>query len=217
MSYPMRLIVAVTLALVAFAPSSVHAQDPPPRIGPFVVDLHATVPRFPSDDSQLAASRGVSPAQLPGSGLGIQAGAHLYVLRVKAVTFGLGAEYAIGRSSQTPDVSSGLAPTEERFTTFAPELSLNFGNGHGWSYLSGGLGTSTWAIVPEGKQPGPADQERLKTLNYGGGARWFAKPHLAFSLDIRIYVMSPGTPFFEDALGGPRTNLLVIGAGISLK
>jgi hypothetical protein len=213
----MRLTVVVVLVLAVFRSSSARAQDPPPRIGPFVVDLHASVPRFPGDDSQLALSRGLSPAQLPGSGLGIQAGAHVYLLRVKAITFGLGAEFATGRASQMPDASSGLAPTEERFTTFSPQLSLNFGNGHGWSYLSGGLGTSTWAIVAEGQPKGPADLERLKTLNYGGGARWFAKSHLAFSLDVRIYVLSPGTPYFPPALGSPRTNLLVIGAGISVK
>ncbi|MBW8866650.1 MAG: hypothetical protein JF610_04830 [Acidobacteria bacterium] len=214
----MRCVIGPLLALFALASSPAVAQEPPPPpIGPFVIDLHGTFPRFPSDSSQLALSRGLSVAQLPGSGLGIQVGAHLYFLRVKAITFGVGAEVATGRSSQTPDPTSTLAPTEEHFSTFSPQLSFNFGNGHGWSYLSGGLGRANWAIVPVGAEKGPADLEVLKTLNYGGGARWFAKPHLAFSLDVRIYVISPGTPYFEGALGGPRTNLLVIGAGISVK
>jgi hypothetical protein len=213
----MRGVIGLLLALIALAPSPAVAQEPPPPIGPFVIDLHGTFPRFPSDSSQLALSRGLSVAQLPGSGLGIQVGAHLYFLRVKAITFGVGAEVATGRSSQTPDPASTLAPTEEHFSTFSPQLSFNFGNGRGWSYLSGGLGRSNWAIVPVGLEKGPADLEVLKTLNYGGGARWFARPHLAFSLDVRIYVISPGTPYFEGAAGGPRTNLLVIGAGISVK
>jgi hypothetical protein len=217
-----RRVIGLLLALVALASSPVVAQEPPPPIGPFVIDLHGTFPRFPSDSPQLALSRGLSVAQLPGSGLGVQVGAHLYFLRFKAITFGIGAEVATGRSSQTPapssaDPSSTLAPTEEHFSTFSPQLSFNFGNGHGWSYLSGGVGRSNWAIVPVGVEKGPADLEVLKTLNYGGGARWFAKPHLAFSLDVRIYVISPGTPYFEGAAGGPRTNLLVIGAGISVK
>jgi hypothetical protein len=53
----MRLVVlsiAISLGLLVARPAA--AQDPPPRIGPFVVDLHATVPRFPQDP-QLAASR----------------------------------------------------------------------------------------------------------------------------------------------------------------
>ena len=28
-------------------------------------------------------------------------------------------------------------------------------------------------------------------LNYGGGARWFNSPHLAFTFDIRFYAISP--------------------------
>jgi hypothetical protein len=213
----MRCVFGLLLALFALAGSPAVAQEPPPPIGPFVIDLHGTFPRFPSDSSQLALSRGLSVAQLPGSGLGVQVGAHLYFLHIKAITFGVGAEVATGRSSQTQEPPSTLAPTEEHFSTFSPQLSFNFGHGRGWSYLSGGLGRSNWAIVPVGQEKGPADLEVLKTLNYGGGARWFVKPHLAFSLDVRIYVIGPGTPYFEGALGGPRTNLLVIGAGISVK
>jgi len=213
----MRRLFPILLGVLLLSSASASAQEPPPRIGPFVIDFHATVPRFPDDNAQLATSRGLSPAQLPGTGLGVQVGAHFYVFRLKVITFGLGAEVSTGRSSQTPDPSSGLAPTEEHFSTFSPQLSFNFGNGHGWSYLSGGLGASNWSIVPEGKEKGPADLERLKTLNYGGGARWFAKPHLAFSLDVRIYVISPGTAYFPPALGSPHMNLLVIGAGISVK
>jgi hypothetical protein len=213
----MRRLIGPVLALLVLSSSPALAQEPPPPIGPFVIDLHATVPRFPGDDPQLAASHGLSTAQLPGRGLGLQVGAHLYFLHVKAITFGVGAEIATGSSSQTPDSTSTLAPSEEHFSTISPQLSFNFGNGHGWSYLSGGLGRSTWAILPTGIEKGPADLEPLKTLNYGGGARWFAKPHLAFSLDVRIYVISPGTPYFPPALGSPRTNLLIIGAGISVK
>ena len=38
-----------------------------------------------------------------------------------------------------------------------------------------------------------ADEEPLKTINYGGGARWFTKTHLAFSFDVRFYAINPGT------------------------
>src|SRR4029079_13721399 len=119
----MRCVVGLLVECFAFASSPAVAQEPPPPIGPFVIDLHGTFPRFPSDSSQLALSRGLSVAQLPGSGLGVQASAHLYFLRLKAITFGIGAEVATGRASQTPDPTSTLAPTEEHFSTFSPQLS----------------------------------------------------------------------------------------------
>jgi hypothetical protein len=71
--------------------------------------------------------------------------------------------------------------------------------------------------VPEGSQPGPADEESLKTLNWGGGARWFAKSHLAFSFDVRFYAINPGVSSLPGKNGSPRTTFIVIGAGISLK
>ena len=66
--------------------------------------------------------------------------------------------------------------------------------------------------MPDGQQPLPADEERLTTINYGGGARWFAKPHLAFTFDVRFHGHHPGTP--QGGLpGSPRMTMLIIGAG----
>ena len=214
----MRLVVlsiAISIGLLVARPAA--AQDPPPRIGPFVVDLHATVPRFPQDP-QLAASRGMDLLELPGSGLGLQIGVHVYPIRWRAVTFGVGGEFTTGRARQTPTAAqTSLRPATERFTAVAPQLSFNFGTGNGWSYISGGLGPSSWAVVTQGQEGFGADSETLKTINYGGGARWFMKTHLAFSFDVRFYAINPGTPFFAGAVGSPRTTLLVIGAGVSLK
>ena len=193
------------------------AQEPPPRIGPFVVDLHGTVPAF-GDDPQLAQSRGLSQAELPGSGRGVSAGVHVYPAKFGPVTVGIGGQATIGRAHGVPAavVQSGLRAVTETFKSFAPQLSLNFGNGHGWSYLSAGIGRSIWSIVPDGADPRSADQEVLTTIDYGGGARWFAKKHLAFSLDVRLYEIKAGTGQ-EGLPGSPRTVLLVVGAGISVK
>jgi len=218
-----RDLVGLSAAALLLVAAPARAQDPPPRIGPFVLDLHATVPQFPNEDVQLAASRSMDLAELPGNGLGVQASAHVYLLKVKVITFGIGAEFAASRARKTPEAGAVsttgrvLRPSEERFSTFSPQLSLNFGNGHGWSYLSGGIGISNWAVVPEGQEGFGADSESLRTINYGGGARWFAKSHLAFSLDVRFYAIDPGTPFITGQLGSPRTTLMIIGAGISLK
>jgi hypothetical protein len=214
---PMRIVVVpVVLVFLCLGAAPVRAQDPPPRIGPFVIDLHATVPNFPTDDINLALSHDVNLAELPGRGLGAQVGAHVYLLRLQAITFGVGAEFVINRASQMPAAGvKNARPAKEQFSSFAPQLSFNFGTGHGWSYLSGGLGQSTWSIIPEGNDVSLADVERLKTINYGGGGRWFMKSHLAFSFDVRFYAINPGTPY--NGFASPRTRLLVIGAGISLK
>lgn len=214
----MRASVFACASLIALlAANRALAQDPPPRIGPFVVDLHATVPRFPQD-LQLAQSRDMQLAELPGNGLGVLVGVHVYPLRWRAVTFGLGGEFATGRARQTPAVAQTiLRPATERLTTITPQVSFNFGTGNGWSYISGGLGRSTWAVIPQGQEGFAADSEQLKTISYGGGARWFMKTHLAFSFDARFYAINPGTPFVAGVLGSPRTTLIVIGAGVSVR
>jgi len=197
----MRAPVFACASLIALlAANRALAQDPPPRIGPFVVDLHATVPRFPQD-LQLAESRDMTLAELPGRGLGVLVGV-----------------FATGRSRQTPKTAQTvIRPATERLTTITPQLSFNFGTGNGWSYISGGLGRSTWAVTPQGQEGFAADSEQLKTISYGGGARWFMKKHLAFSFDARFYAINPGTPFVAGALGSPRTTLIVIGAGVSVR
>jgi len=210
-------VFACASLIVLLAANRALAQDPPPRIGPFVVDLHATVPRFPQD-VQLAESRAMTLAELPGNGLGVLVGVHVYPLRWRAVTFGLGGEFATGRARQTPAAAQTiLRPATERLTTITPQLSFNFGTGNGWSYISGGLGRSTWAVTPQGQEGFAADSEQLKTISYGGGARWFMKTHLAFSFDARFYAINPGTPFVAGVLGSPRTTLIVIGAGVSVR
>ena len=213
--------VSLTVVFAAFSVPA-FAQDPPPPIPWVVVDLHGTLPRFPTDSHELADSRNLkSLAQLPGTGLGVQIGLHIYPLHTRFVTVGLGGELAIGRSRQTPPIgalgSDGnqLLPAEERITSLSPQLSLNFGNGSGWSYLSAGLGQTTWFLAADDLGEYPPNSDRLKTFNYGGGARWFIKPHVAFSLDVRFYVISQGFAYIFPAT--PRTTLLIIGAGVSLK
>jgi len=208
----------MTLAIVSFTGGRAGAQDPPPPIPRFVVDFRGSIPQFPGNQ-QLADSRRLDLRELPGAGLGIDAGAHLSVLKWKAVTFGLGAHLTMARSGASAYSVEGRPARRavtERFTSFTPQLSFNFGTGDGWSYVSGGIGRSVWSIVPEGAESQPADQERLYTINYGGGARWFIKRHVAFTFDVRFHALDPGSP--QGAVpGSPRTRLVIIGAGVSLK
>jgi hypothetical protein len=206
----------IALAIVLLFAARPRAQDPPPPISRFVVDLRGSFPKF-SGDQQLADSRALDVRQLPGIGLGVDVGAHVHLFKWKAITFGLGGQVTLGRSRSSPiGTEPRLSAVTERFTSFAPQLSFNFGTGDGWSYLSGGIGQSTWSIVPDRAPARPSDEERLRTINYGGGARWFIKRRLAFTVDARFYALDPGTP--QGGLAGsPRTTLLIIGAGISLK
>jgi len=104
----------------------------------------------------------------------------------------------------------------EKLRSLNSQLSFNFGSGHGWSYISGGIGRSIWSVIAEGQPSLFVDEEPLKTINYGGGARWFFRRHLGFSFDVRFHAINPGT-----ASGGyppsPRTTFTVIGAGVSVK
>ena len=57
---------------------------------------------------------------------------------------------------------------------------------------------------------------RTRAFNYGGGARWFAKEHLAFTFDLRFYRIDPQ----EAAAGRPAYDgrrIMAFSAGISLK
>ena len=226
MKHVVVTVVVLLLCLAACRAAEAQDQEEVPRIGPFVVDLHVTVPKF-GDDLQLAASRGLSQIELPGPGFGLDGGVHVYLFRIKAVTVGIGGQVTIGRSQSTPQPVAStsaaaavplpvLRPVTEEFKSISPQLSLNFGNGRGWSYLSGGIGRSLWSVVPDGRVPQAADDERLSTINYGGGARWFVKSHLAFSLDVRLWEVHGGAPS-QGRPGSPRALLFIIGAGISVK
>jgi hypothetical protein len=205
------------LAMVAVASVPADAQDDPKPIGRVVVDVRGAFPKF-AVDQLIADSRALAVNELPGRGLGLDAGAHLYLFKWKAVTFGVGGQltFARARSSAIETEAITTRAITERFMSIAPQLSLNFGTGDGWSYLSGGIGTATWSIVPDGQEPTAADEERSRTINYGGGARWFSKAHLAFTFDVRFHIILPGAPqlFLP---GSPRTTMLIIGGGVSVK
>jgi hypothetical protein len=212
-----RVVVSLAAALLV-STIEVRAQDPPPRIPLFVLDVQGNFPKFPQNQA-LADSRGLDLAELPGRGLGAQVGIQLHFFKFKAITFGVGGQAMMSRATQTPpeNAPEGLNPVTEKFRSLGGQVSFNFGNGNGWSYLSGGIGRSNWSIVPEGQDPLEGDEEALKTLNYGGGARWFAKSHLAFSFDVRFYAINPGVSSLPGKSGSPRTTFFVIGAGVSLK
>ena len=208
-------VAALALVLVCLTAERAAAQEERPRIGPFVIDVRGSFPFFPNDQ-QLADSRGLTLEELPARGIGLDFGAHLYFFRWNIVTFGVGGQLTLARASSSPQPALELRGATERLVTGGPQISFNFGTGDGWSYISGGIGASQWSLIPDGQEAGPGDVEKLYTINYGGGARWFARPHLAFTFDVRFHAIDPGTPA-GGFPGSPRTTLLVLSAGFSVK
>jgi hypothetical protein len=206
--------------------SAARAQDQPREpIGRFVADAQVAFPKFP-DDAAIATALGVSEENLPGRGLGVGIGMHFYPARSGKVALGLGGRLLISRASKTlePATEGGTpGPTVNGyFTALSPEVSVNFGTNEGWSYVSGGIAWSGLTIEKEATPVADADG-RLTAIHYGGGARWFAKPHLAFSFDLRFYRYGA-----QDAIAGtatgtvarpgyPKGRMLVLAAGISVK
>jgi hypothetical protein len=200
--------------LAGAAPAGAQQADPIP---PFVVDVRGSFVRY-GRDAELAAAYGLEAESLPSRGFGIDVGAHVYFLRWKQLTFGAGAGLLFSRGTETTAVveEGPLQPAvRTRFRAFAPQVSFNFGHRDGWSYISGGIGPARLTISPADRDDPPAGPS-LKTINYGGGARWFVRRHIAFAVDVRFYAIAPREEE-DDVPGNPRMTWLAVNVGISLR
>lgn len=208
------------LSLLPATSVPARAQPPEEPIGGYVVDLRGSFVPF-ARNIELAENRGLLPHDTPGRGFGYDVGGHVYLLRLWQVTFGLGASYhASSADQQGGDPTADPAgPTfRKRFSALSPQLSFNFGHRNGWSYLSGGLGTSRLSLFrvdPEAPGAEP-HQDSANTLNYGGGVRWFLNPRLAFTIDVRFYAISP-LPAVGEAPGSPRMTQTTFNVGASFR
>ena len=216
--HPARLLVLLVLIGCASAlPLGAQELSEQP-ITRYVVDLRLALPKVPNDDG-LARPYDLSGVNLPGLGLGGDFGAHVYPLRFKRVTFGVGVSGVVGRAHASPVTQSdGTVAGKDvtaRFSAIAPQISMNFGSAAGWSYLSGGIGTSRLELRTPDTPPDTV-WPRRKTINYGGGGRWFIRDRMAVTFDIRFYAMNPvaETPTIKPS---PRLRMLVISAGVSLR
>lgn len=174
-------------------------------------------------DSTTAADLGVDASALPKRGLGGIAGLNFYLLRGRKVAIGLGAEGILARGrAQQKDATTGApigSPLTQHLRGVSGELSLNFGHRDGWSYVVAGMGPLAFStrLPTIGTQtPATLPPPTQMTLNMGGGARWFAKKHLAFGFDFRIYQTRPEVPTIDYATR-QRTKLTVLSAGIAIK
>ncbi len=213
-----RLIVFVVLAA---SPAVAAAQDTSREnlsIGRYVADARVSFPGFKQDPGT-AAAIGVTALNLPTRALGLVVGAHWYPVRTGIVTLGLGGEITGARRGRTLNTGTEAQPRDvtvnSRFAAVSPQVSFNFGARDGWSYISGGIGWSTFTAERQ-DQPLPDPESRTKTINYGGGARWFARKHLALSMDLRFYAVNPQLPT-SSRPGFPRMTLMAFSVGAAIR
>jgi len=183
--------------------TAAFAQSPP---GPYVIDVRGSMSGTPGGASFYPP---VPVNTLtPQRGFGFGAGAHVYPFRFGVSRVGVGVDVTRARgtaaSPATTATTSGSATTivgsasavdaAMTVTTVAPQLSFNFGTHDGWSYLSGGYGiahtrgqVSTTPVAGEATPATATRGRRSFSVNFGGGARWFLREHLAVGFDVRFH------------------------------
>jgi hypothetical protein len=215
-----RAVCCLLACLAIAAPAAAQQRNEP--IGRFALDVRGVFARHKIEPS-IATELAVAAGNLPTRSFGLVGGAHYYPWRTSKITLGIGGEMLLARGSRTIDMlgadgkTTTPGPTVRRhFTSVAPEISLNFGHRNGWSYISGGMFGSS-KLYLERADARANGVPRRRTLNYGGGARWFTNDHIAFSVDFRWYSVAeqPASP--TGAVLEPRTTLLVLSGGIGIR
>jgi hypothetical protein len=212
--------VALTLCVLLLLPVAVAAQGPvaPVTVEPMpwvVADVRVGWPAIGADEIT-AEAIGRTATEMPGRALTAGLGIHAYPLRRGRWKLGVGAELLRGRGSYQKKDTEGEPAGDEINRTLSAvswQVSLNFGRGQGWSYVTAGTGPFRFDTY---LGEGPGDGEGTNTINFGGGARWFKWQHAGFTADMRFYLTraSDGT-----LLVAPRgaKRVVVLSVGLTLK
>ena len=218
----MRL--ALLLVLLAAVPASAQDEE---RLPWFAVDLHAGSVGLPTAEGWISVVSDDTP--VPGRAWGLAAGATVYPVRFGIITLGFGASISTAKGkgeSLTITTGSGTSTVSVvtpimRTAVFnvIPQLSINFGHKLGWSYLSAGLGTTrvTSSMDAVGTTPQVIVPETWnQAINFGGGARWFMKPHLGAGFDVRFVKL--GSRAASGSIpAARRMQMITFSAGISFQ
>ena len=213
------------LALLVSVPAAAQTSE---RLPWFVLDAQGGWVGLPSADGWVPAVSETTP--LPGRAWGIAGGATVYPLTTGVITWGVGVSMHTGKSTSSALTKTTTVGTTEttvpttttvttQITSVLPQLSMNFGHKLGWSYLSAGYGKSKVVSSSEafGKTPAQTVPEAWNgAINFGGGARWFMKPHLGAGFDVRFTKL--GSRAATDTLpAAKRTQMVTISVGISIQ
>ena len=217
-----RTVAAIVLAIAVLTPAASSAQVSAP--GPYVIDLRGAMSGAPGSGSFYPPV--ATAITVPQRAFGFGAGAHVYTFRFGAARVGFGVDVMRARGTARTDASAvettsiegvestGTFNAAMTVTTIAPQLSFNFGTHEGWSYLSVGYGRSTTHAevnVPASfaEESGSRDRHTA-ALNFGGGARWFLREHLAVGFDVRFHRLLAGNAV-------PSTQVVGLSVGMSLR
>ena len=225
-------IAALFFSTAAFAQSS---SSP----GPYVIDLHGVMSGLPSGSAFHPALPVNTLVPRRGFGLGAGAHVYLKKLGPARLGVGVEIARARGTamtpatttisttttattsSSATATSTLSAASPIETATTVTlvtPQVSFNFGARDGWSYLSGGYGLAQIHAAASGQLTAPAtgtatlvrDEGRAAAVNYGGGARWFIREHVAVGFDLRFHrIAAVGTQ--------PAARVFALSVGLSVR
>jgi opacity protein-like surface antigen len=197
-------IVALT-ALVSIAAPAAAQLPAPGRPGPYVIDLRAATFGLPSSEAFYPVAAGDEETLVASRGFGFDVGGHVYVLNIGPTRLGLGASFL--------QVHGTALDTSARLRLLAPQISFNFGSADGWSYLGGGVGTARIRTELDGSAPQSAESDSLRTLNVGGGARWFMNRHVAVGFDVRLHRLASNG---GSETRSPTPSSLLFGASVGL-
>lgn len=221
----MRLAWVVLVTLAAVGPASAQTSE---RLPWFAVDVQGAWVGLPKAEGWVPPVPVDTP--LPGRAFGVAGGATVYPLKLGIITLGLGLSMHTGESTSDALTSTTTSGTTEttvptttvvttRITSVLPQVSINFGHRLGWSYLSAGYGQSKVASSSEPFNTAPAlvaPEAWSGAINFGGGARWFMKPHLGASFDVRFTKLgSRGET--ETLPSAKRTQMVTLSVGISIQ
>ena len=190
------------------------AQAPDP-VGPYVIDARGLMAGLPTQEGWVPTLP--AGTVVPSRGFGLEGGGHVYPVRWGLVRLGFGAALTFARGTATATVE-GTPDVVTRSTTFAPQLSFNFGHRLGWSYLSAGYGAAK--VVSEAAAVGTApattqDAGWGGAMNIGGGARWFVNERFGVGFEARWHLMSSRLDSAA-SLAAPRATLFHLAVGLSI-
>lgn len=218
--------VAILFVLMLAGAGSASAQNPE-RLPWFAIDLHAATVGLPQAEGWVPPELPATTVY-PGRNFGLAGGATVYPFRLGLMTFGIGASVSTATATAETEAVTGTGAgrtvvvtqiVRTGVTNLVPQISLNFGRKLGWSYISAGLGrtrvtsrneaigTTPEFIVPEAWN---------QAINFGGGARWFMKPHIGAGFDIRFVKLGSRTPT-ATLPSAKRTQQWTVSAGISIQ
>ena len=218
---------AFLVLLTLWVSTSAFAQTRE-RLPWFAIDVHAASVGLPTAEGWIPVPV-LGDTPLPGRGFGVSGGATVYPFKIGITTVGVGVAMSAGKGTgEALEITTGSGSTAVTTVTpifhtqalnIIPQLSINFGHKLGWSYLSAGIGTTrigasadATATLPQVTLPDTWNQ----ALNFGGGARWFMKPRLGASFDVR-FIKLGSRAAVADIPSAKRTQMITFSAGISIQ